>query len=408
MPRLAAAVLAVLASACTFTGLGGYTIPVCKNVLGSTNGSNEVGVVTGTPQVSYTPGVGPVAAFVTGGVVQIADEGGTVGMGAPLFTSDFSPVQPFAIPVGTGYAAVAVATTLPCTLGAVTLGTYADSALGTPTALPVDTAACPVGAALPAIAALSDQTDGWVAWYATPADNRSDSIEKCEGATAAPLHLALGSKITTESPVLAASIVLTSGSVSVRPPAMTLAGSDVLLASPDGNAVSLWDLAGTTLNPLPAPLTLSGLAGARAVSVATDSGSNIAVVAEIGCRPQSIALALGTLSGGFNAVTTVSPASASGLQVQPTVAWVADQGYWNVSWLSNSGGDTHVLAQRFDTHGVAVGEVLDPHASLLAATLASDGTLFGYQDPTSGSASFENVGLGCALGPGGNESAQEP
>jgi hypothetical protein len=142
-------------------------------------------------------------------------------------------------------------------------------------------------------------------------------------------------------------------------------------------------------------MSVTGLAGATAVSIsaANDGTDRVAIVAELGCAPQSIALALGTASGGFGPVTTVAPAG-SDASVQPTVAWVPTQGYWIVSWISLSGG-AHALAQRFDTNGNAVGGVIDPSAAAIAACVQSDGSILAYE-PSAGGGSFVSTSLGCA------------
>jgi hypothetical protein len=397
---LVAVAAAACGVACSFTGLGNYDVPTCKNPLGNTEGTQQIGQIVGTPQLSFTAGGSPVAAyFVLGtGCAQLATNTGPVGMGTCLLDAAQSPQQPYGASIGTGFVAAGVATTAPCQQGVVMVVPYADSAVGTP----AFSSCRPNGAALPSVAALADATDAWVAWYETPASTRSSPMDMCQGAQAAPLRLALASGANTGSPSLNAPVTLTSGSISVRPPAMALSGSTVVLASPDGEAVSLWTLDGTSAPS--SPTSVSALAGARAVAVATDGGTNIAVVAEIGCQPQSIALSLGTVSGGFGAAITVAP-MGSGFQVLPTVAWVPAEGYWIVSWLSSSGG-THALARRYDAQGNPVGDVLDPNASLFASTVTSSGALFGFEQSSSGTANIESVGLGCALGPGGSESAQ--
>jgi hypothetical protein len=123
--------------------------------------------------------------------------------------------------------------------------------------------------------------------------------------------------------------------ISLRPPAMTAiqGASQVLVAAPDGTAVSVWALDGAQSPG--SPTSIPGLAGARAVSMAAanDGSDRVAIVAELGCAPQTIALALGSLSGGFGQVTTVVPAG-SAAAVQPTVAWVPSQSYWIVSRIS--------------------------------------------------------------------------
>jgi hypothetical protein len=155
--------------------------------------------------------------------------------------------------------------------------------------------------------------------------------------------------------------------------------------------------------------TVSGLANARAVSIASDGPNssdgpnNIAIVAELGCSPQTIALALGTLTGSGPRPTwqviTVAPAGAS-FAVQPTVAWVpaADPlpAFWLVSWLSGTpGGGAHVLAQRYDSSGNPLGGLIDPGVrGALAAMASENGNLFVYEQTGTGG-SLLDVAIGC-------------
>jgi hypothetical protein len=260
---------------------------------------------------------------------------------------------------------------------------------------PVTQAACTTGATLPSIVPLPDGSSALVAWYETPIASRSDPIQSCSAALAAPLQIAVVSGASSASPSLGMPTTLTSEGVSLRPPAMTAiqGASQVLVAAPDGTAVSVWALA-SAQSP-GSPTSVPGLAGARAVSMAAanDGSDRVAIVAELGCAPQSIALALGSLSGGFGQVTTVVPAG-SAAAVQPTVAWVPSQGYWIVSWIA-AGGGARALAQRFDSGGNAVGGVVDPSASAIAACAQADGSILAYEPGASGGG-FVRTSLGCA------------
>jgi hypothetical protein len=127
--------------------------------------------------------------------------------------------------------------------------------------------------------------------------------------------------------------------------------------------------------------------------VATDGSGRIAVVAEIGCSPQSIALAVGSLESGFGQATIVAPAE-SDAAIEPTVAWVAPQKKWLVSWISLRGG-AHALARRFDPEGHPAGETIDPAVAATGAGVAPDGSLSAYVPEREGG-SFVNASLGCA------------
>jgi hypothetical protein len=239
--------------------------------------------------------------------------------------------------------------------------------------------------------------DAFVAWYETPLTSRADPIQDCAGARGAPLMLALASGVNTTSPSMGAPVMLTAQSTSVRAPAMTaLYGTaQTLLAAPDGDAVSVWPLtAGQSAGP---PSVISGLSGARSVAMAsaTDGSGRLAVVAEVGCTPQTIALALGTMAAGFSHVTTVV-APGSGFAIEPTVAWVPSEGYWMVSWIAQAGGGPRAFAQRFDIEGGPVGGPIDPMATALAASITSNGSLFAYEQSPGMNGTFLSVSLGCA------------
>jgi hypothetical protein len=167
--------------------------------------------------------------------------------------------------------------------------------------------------------------------------------------------------------------------------------SQVLVAAPDGDAVSVWALDASL--SASSPVSVPGLAGARAVSmaVATDGSGRVALAAEIGCTPQTIALVGGTLSGGFSEAIVVAGANGAAA-VQPTVAWVASEGDWVVAWISADGG-AHVLAQRFDAGGVARGGVIDPSTPATGASVDGDGSLLEYVPASN---SFVKASLGCA------------
>jgi hypothetical protein len=227
--------------------------------------------------------------------------------------------------------------------------------------------------------------------------NRSDPIEDCGSAQPAEL---LESAVTinqSTATFTALPILLATQSTSMRPPATLAVGPKVVIAAPNGSDVGVWSVDASTTTA-PPPLSIPGLAGARAVSIATDGAGNFAVVAEIGCQPGSIAMALGTLTGGFKQTITVVPKGTSSA-VQPTVAWAATNaapGFgapssWDVGWIAVSGGP-HVKAMRFDSNGNPLGGVIDPGVNGVGATVTSTGSVLAYV-PTPNA--FVNTSLGC-------------
>ena len=409
-------VVPVACAACTFTGLANYDILTCASPTGTTSQAAPIaGGLVQNPDFTFTSssGANAIAAFVADGNGGLCVQGvrptGYIGSGCSFFGGttiigmSLAPRQPWAVPLGGGYAAAMVATTAPCTGGQiwfeydaqaiVTYGSQGECTMTTPTV-----------ASLPSLAALNGGTTAIAAWYETSIETRTDPIQSCGSATAAPLVVAtvtVGS-INGPTTTFGTPVTLTSQSTSIRPPATLLVGSRVVVAAPDGNGVSIWTVDGSTTTA-PPPVSVPGLATARAVSIASDGAGNLAIVAEIGCAPQSIELAIGPLAGPFT-TTTVVPKGNSAV-VQPTVAWAAThavpgapQNSWAVSWIAVSGG-AHALAMRFDSSGTPLqpgnqpSALIDPGTAATGASVTSDGTLLAYVPGSPGS--FVNASLGC-------------
>ncbi len=400
--RTAAATIstaALLASACTFAGLGNYDVETCARPRGVSMTVQKVGAVSDVTFASASGKnvIGAFAANVTGGAcieaVRSGVAGSTMASGFLNLNCSFLgdetnlvPRQPMVVPLSGGYAAAIIATTAPCTAGALIYRFNAPGVAGK-AALPCAMS----GAALPAIAPLSDGSTAIVAWYATSLDSRSDPIGSCTGARAAPLNASVVTS-ANGSPTLGAAVDLGDTGISVRAPAVApLPGqAQAIIAAPLGNDVGVWTI-GVSTSP-GQPITIPGLAGARAVAlaIASDNSGRIAVVAEIGCAPQSIALAVGTLAGGFSNVAIVAAADGA-LAVGPSVAWIDGQNRWVVAWVSATGG-AHVLTRSFDATGSAVGAVVDPAMSATGAAVTSGGDVIGF---VASSSSFVDTSLGC-------------
>jgi hypothetical protein len=389
-------VLVACSAACTLTGLGDYATASCEQPTGTTSTTLSVGQVPSV-SISSLNGANPVATFVASSeCVEMAPAGAVASPTCSVFSTTLAPQQPWAIPLPGGtYAAAAVATTAPCTQGQLTFESQTGAGPSSPAQLSCVTTPG-AGAALPALVPLPDGHSVLAAWYETSFDSRSNPLGNCAGAKPVPLRTTVASGADTSNPTLRATpTTLSTGSVSVRPPAMTplYGSSQLLVAAPDGNAVTLWVTSdGTSFGN---SLSIPGLENARAVSIAsaTDNSGRIAIVAELGCAPQTIALALGTVSGGFSTVVTVAPASSARFSVNPTVAWVPKQNCWIVAWISGESGP-QALAQRFDVGGNPVGGVVDPSAGAIAASIGSDGNLFAYE-PGNNGGSLVIVSLGC-------------
>jgi hypothetical protein len=418
--------LGAVSGACTLTGLGNYDIKTCSQgqALGAVGGMSPW---SGSPTSATIGNAGgfAVASFVdpaTRGIAAVPDKpNATVHNGGLLFSALLAPVQPYVAANGSGYIGAAIATTAPCTQGQVSVMTVANDMVssttpsgGTMTGPDGGTVETPVpwqetcdlkGAALVAIAPSALNGDeAFVTWFQRPANpNTFDPISSCTGLQPAPLKLdVLHGASSSANPTLSGStsstsvVELSTSSVSVRAAGMAVLGmTATLVAAPDGNAVSVWALASdpTPTSNVPAPLKIAGMTNARAASIATNPSGGIAVVAEIGCAPESIALAIGK-SSGFGSVVTVTPAGST-YAVEPSVAWDPANGVWVVAWLSGEGGP-HPLARRFDANADAVGGVLDPglHGAV-AVSATQGGTLFAYTAAGMANGVFEDVSLGC-------------
>lgn len=376
---------------CTFAGLGNYDVETCARPTGVSTTVQKVGAVNDLTFASASGKnvIGAFAADVTGGsCIEAVGATGFLNPNCSFLTDETSlvPRQPMVVPMSGGYAAALVATTAPCTAGALIYRFNAPNIAGKG-----NTKCEATGAALPSVAALPDGATAVVAWYATSFDSRRDPISSCAGAKAASLEVAVVTGAATGSPVLGAAITLSPSSTSLRPPAIILLGAQAIVAAPDANDVGVWAIDAGVAGPA-ALQTIPGLAGARAVALAaaSDGSARIAVVAEIGCSPQSIALAVGTLATGFAGATVVAPAGAS-VAVAPSVAWIEGQNRWVVAWISTAGG-AHVLTRSFEPTGVPLGAVVDPQLRATAASVTSTGDVFGF---VASSNSFVDTSLGC-------------
>jgi hypothetical protein len=377
-------------AACTFTGLGNYNVATCATPVGVTGTVQQVGSLDSSNLTFATAnGASPIGAFpsiaVGGTCAQAVGTSGYVESSSCAFFVGEAPEQPWVIPLGGGYGAAAITTAEPCSAGQLEFQFVGQSVGGSATA------SCTTGAALPAMAAAPDGTSAVVAWYETPYTSRNNPIQSCAGATAAPLVVATIANAASGNPGVGTPRTLSSAGISIRPPAVVAQGQGVVVAAPDGNDVSVWSLDASLTTT--AQTSVPSLAAARAVAMAAagDGSGALAVVAEINCTPQSIAVSFGTVAYGFSTATVVaSPGSKP--TVQPTVAWVSSENDWIVSWIAADGG-AHALAQRFDPNGNPVGATIDPSTPASGASVAADGSLLAY---VPGSNSFVTASLGCA------------
>jgi len=396
--RAAVAVTAfvgALVAACTFSGMGDYAIcaypvPSPVEVVGSSASVIDLVLAGGTaapPVASYVPDLGACIEAVDEATGYVTSN--TCSLVSSPSTGLVSH-QPYIVNVsgGQGVFITTGSSSGTCPGGALA---FANQQL----TLPLISGACSKAslAALPSYAALPGGANGVAAWYQTSIVDRADSVTSCAGATSAPLVYSVVASAADSKAGLGKPAPLATDGTSVRPPAIIPleATGGAALAAPIGAGVGVWtfDSTGQVASSSPS-VTIAGMVGAKAVAMATDGAGRLAVVAEIGCSPQSIAFSVGTSSGGFTAVAQVAPAGADAA-LQPTVAWVSSRSDWLVTWISRAGG-AHVLARRFSAAGVAEDAVFDPAMPASAAAAVADGKVFAF-DATTGQ--FETADLKC-------------
>lgn len=383
--------LLLSACGCTFAGLGDYDVEVCKRPLGNDVTVQQVGMVD---DVGFTAASGQdvIGAVVTkGGCIQAVNGDPMLSRSCAFLADEtaLAPRQPRVVPLGGGYATSFVAGTAPCAQGALGFRMTAPATSGA-----LDRPCNQSGVSLPAIAPLSDGNTVVMAWYsaALPAD--FDPVGDCASVVPSPIDWVTVAGAATASPRWGTEYRLTESSISVRPPALLglPTQSQAILAAPLEGSVGVWRLSNDTAPP--DPLQLPGLAGARAVSIAIAPGGArpIAVVAEIGCAPQSIELSIGSFEKGFSDAVEVAPAG-TGDAVMPTIAWLEESNHWVVSWISSS-GNLHVLARVFDADGRPTGPAIDTGLPARAANVTAEGGVLGFVKEKD---AFVDTSLGCNL-----------
>lgn len=258
------------------------------------------------------------------------------------------------------------------------------------------------GSALPALTPESGTkpTRVAVAFVKTSFPSRDDAIKDCANATPAPVVLRWMSGTDGNAPALdVAEVTLAETSLSMRPPALVPSAliGGVLAGVPDADEVRV--SAVTTVNNIAGSATSKGLAGARAVALATRSEGSVehfAIAAELGCTPQAISVAFGKVSNAgaavvFEKIVDVSK-SGTGIQVQPSIAWTdARGGEWLASWISD--GPRAVL-QRISKDGELIGGPVTLIDGATAAVVASSGD-HAFAIVEQPSRQFKRVELSC-------------
>jgi hypothetical protein len=388
----------VLLASCTFTGLGNYDVETCAHPVATTT-VQQVGPLGATSDVRFmgASGSGVIGAFVasvTGGTcIQGIDENGYLDNGCSFLTNDLTrvPRQPGIVPMGGGRAAVMVATSAPCTQGQILFRYAAPGVAGA-----VDGPCTSDGAALPSVVAPDAET-AVVAYYATPHASREDAISDCGSAKGAPLMVASVTGAAEGEPRLGAFVDLADDGVSLRPPAMLVLprSNKFLVAAPHGDAAAVWTLDASLALATPAMIPEFKFARTLSMAAASDGSGRVAIVAEIGCAPQAVELAVGD-GTHFPTVVEVAPAG-SDLAVDPTVAWVGDAGLWLVSWISSTGGG-HTASRWYQLDGSPLGGIVAASVPATTAAATSGGDAIAF---LSSQSVFLDLSVGCA--PLGNQ-----
>ncbi len=272
---------------------------------------------------------------------------------------------------------------------------YARSASGSPAAVFVSEAACGVGklgfayadkvaiestcptagVARPAFAFVDGAQSGAVAYYASAARARVSPTDDCAAAVAAPLLLAGVDGILSTPALTLDAQPLTTQAISLSPPALLLRDGTLLVASPDGDAATLW-WRGTDRSP-GGSLAIPALKGARAIEMSTQSRGihqfRLGIVAQLGCGPAAIHVAFVDVDTQAKTATLagdVEVAPGGGATVwSPSVAWSDSRMTWLVAWLATG---SKAMGRFVTPDGVAgVGPFETANGVLAAAALAS-------------------------------------
>jgi hypothetical protein len=336
---------------------------------------------------------GPAAAFVNQEstsakciqIVRLAPGGGPVLSTCSVLRTDrgLAPRQPFARLLPSGAAATFVATA-GCAAGRV------GFAYGTSSTQSLTQADCSAGAALPAFATTTTDK-ALIAYFVGPPQEREDAAKQCASPTPFPLSVAVVAGATTSSPSIGSFTRLSASTRSVRPPSLArVSGFDgALVASPEGDGVGVWLVSSSGAIVASAHLEI---ANARAVSVAVHQAS-IALVVEVGCKPQSIAFAVGTVdstnrkldfSRGFAVVAEAGTEAA----VKPSVAWVEERGGWLATWIL---GGPKAMARRLKEDGTPWAGAYAGAEGASAAVAAGDSLYVFRADQPSGNAFLQSA-----------------
>lgn len=305
----------------------------------------------------------------------------------------FLPRQPSVVPVGkTGFGTAYVETGAGCARG--TLGYRVFDTTGRSV---YSTLACgDGGVALPSLSMSSNARSATIAFYEAALPSHDDPFDDCAALQPARLRLTRVERADSSTARLLEPWPrpVSDTSLAVRAPALLRLGEQLLLAAPADNAAKVWRVDEAT-GAVDAGQKIPGFDGARSVSMAHDGAGQLAFVAQVGCQPQSLELALARWDEATRTLSfetglqVVAPTTS--LAADPKATWLRERGEWLVTWLE-VGPSIHAL--RLTPAGATVGAPFRLLDGAEAAAADTEANVLGFEGSTS-DGSFVRGALGC-------------
>ena len=265
------------------------------------------------------------------------------------------------------------------------------------------------GTALPAVEDISAENDVAILFYDAPVASREGAsiLSSCAGLAPAMLYaMVAGYGAVAGGPPMP----VASGIATAAPGSVAVAGVGALVAAPvsSTNAGAIFLV---TVGGAPALIAaLPDFANARAIGLgvapaATDGTIPVAAVAELGCAPQRIVVAFGTLDPTANpptlamgAANEVWSSQTPGWAIRPSIAWQEHVAFasgarteWLVTWTVSLPG---AMARRYGASGSPLSEAFEIGRSVVDAVPGPDGRVFVLDAAES---TFESISLECPV-----------
>lgn len=357
-------------------------------------GASEVRfeVVAGEVLASY------VQKRANGQCIQALSPSGPAGSGCAFGPTPkdpgFLPRQPSVQPVGkTGFGVAYVETGAACKAGALGYRVFDATGVSAFSRL-----VCDAGAALPSLAVASNGRSATIVYLEAPLPSHDDAFDDCATLQPARLRVAQVTRADTNAALLSEPwpMALTDASLSVRAPALLRLNEQLVVVAPAEGGVKLWRL-DETAGVADAGVAIAGLEGARSVFVADDRRGHLALVAQVGCSPQALRLALGAYdarSVRFEPSFELVAASSS-LAADPRVTWLAERGEWLVTWLQMGPA---IRALRLNPTGQPIGASFRLLEGAQGAAVDEAARVVGFEGSAT-DATFVRGALSCGADP---------